>query len=95
MAKKTNEPELTFEDALSRLEVLAEELENGGFTLEEMEQRAKEAAKLSAFCQKQIENFDTVIKQLAKDSGSVQEWTDLDVPEETSAEADDSFRLQK
>ncbi len=63
-----------FENALTRLEEIAAELEKGGLSLEEMSAIAKEGMELSDYCSSQLKDLDTLLLQLQKDSPEGQTW---------------------
>lgn len=71
-----------FENALTRLEEIAAELENGGLSLAEMTARAKEGMELSDYCSAQLKDLETILLQLQKDSAEGQTWKTFETDEE-------------
>ncbi len=61
----------SFEEALSRLEELLEELESGDVQLDDMLKKYGEGAELIKFCMSKLENAEKQIQQLTgnKDEG--------------------------
>jgi len=63
--------EQTFEQALARLEEIAERLESGDLALEEAIALAEEGLKLSQYCEKQLTEAEGKIEQLVERMGAV------------------------
>jgi exodeoxyribonuclease VII small subunit len=59
--------EKTFEEALSELEVLVKELENGEIDLSEAVKKYNEGLKLSKHCHDLLEEAEHVIVKMMKD----------------------------
>ena len=59
--------DLTFEQAFSRLEEIAELLESGAADLEQTIQLFEEASSLTKFCSKKIETAEEKLRLLTKD----------------------------
>lgn len=69
----TEETEITFEDAMTRLEEIVAQLENGGQTLNESLQLFEEGIKLARECSRQLTEAKGKLEQLVKsDDGSVE-----------------------
>ena len=66
MAKK--EKNQTFEDALSRLETLVEEMESGEGTLEQSLDWFEEGMRLIKYCRQELESAEQKVKELIKNS---------------------------
>ena len=66
MAKK--EKNQTFEDALSRLETLVEEMESGEGTLEQSLDWFEEGMSLIKSCRQDLESAEQKVKELIKNS---------------------------
>lgn len=64
---------MTFEEAMERLEVIAGELEKGNLPLEQSLKLYEEGAALTAFCSKQLKNAQQRITELASDTVSEQD----------------------
>ena len=63
--------QLTFEQALTRLEEIASRLESGDLALEEAIALAEEGLKLSQLCEKQLTQAEGKIAQLVERMGVV------------------------
>ena len=57
-----------FEDAISRLESIIEQLEEGTISLEESVQAFKEGMELTAYCREKLDTAELELKRLVKDS---------------------------
>ena len=57
--------DIKFEDALSRLEMIVNDLEKGGLTLEESLKKFEEGIKLSDYCVKKLEELEKKIEVLS------------------------------
>lgn len=74
MAKAQNNTKISFEDAMSSLEKIVQDLEKGESTLEESMQLFVEGMALSKLCNEKIDSIEHRITQLVKDSqGNVHE----------------------
>lgn len=69
MAKKTP----NFEKALSDLETLVEEMEQGNLSLEESLKRFEKGIALSTDCQQALQNAELKIKELVEKNGKLLE----------------------
>lgn len=69
--KQTQEQEVSFEEALARLEEIAGRLEGGDLPLEEAIRLAEEGLRLSQFCEKQLTEAEGKIVQLVERMGVV------------------------
>ncbi len=56
--------ELTYEQAMKRLETIVTELEQGTSELDALSDQIKEAQELMTFCQKKLTKVETDIKKL-------------------------------
>ncbi len=65
--------EITFEQALNRLEEITESLENGDFSLEESIKLYEEGVKLIKLCNSKLENVESSIKILINKDGELLE----------------------
>ncbi len=73
----------TFEAALGRLEEIAGVLESGKCTLQQTAALAKEAAELTAFCNKQLTEFESTVKILEQEISDTEvKWKDFQTSEE-------------
>ena len=66
MAKK-DQPEISFEDALKRLEDVLESLEHGNLNLEESVRAFEEGVKLVRFCHDKLDEVERRVELLLKD----------------------------
>ncbi len=69
MAKKTP----NFEKALSELESLVEDMEQGNLSLEDSLKRFEKGIALSTECQQALQNAELKIKQLVEKNGKLLE----------------------
>ncbi|PAT01084.1 exodeoxyribonuclease VII small subunit [Candidatus Izimaplasma bacterium ZiA1] len=60
--------EKSFEKALSELEVLVKELENGNIELNDAVTKYNEGMELATYCHKLLENAENVIVKMMKDN---------------------------
>jgi exodeoxyribonuclease VII small subunit len=65
--KDRNMEKVTFEEALKRLEEIVSKLENGNAKLDESLSLYEEGIRLTALCNKMIEDAENRIKILSKD----------------------------
>ncbi len=78
MRGKGKEREPTFEEALKGLEEIVAKLESGETRLEESIRLFEEGMRLSAFCQKRLDEADRKIEILLRRPGGVEETTEDD-----------------
>ena len=71
--------EISFEEALNKLETITTELEAGNLSLEESIAAFKEGMQLSLFCQQTLEKADGSIRQLVKNAHGDMELNDLEI----------------
>lgn len=64
-------PDLTFEDAMKRLEETVRKLESGELPLGESIQRYQEAMQLVQFCRRQLDQAELQIEQLVENEGTL------------------------
>lgn len=67
---KREESVASFEEALARLEEIAEQLESGELALDKAIALAEEGLKLSQFCEKQLTEAEGKITQLVESMGT-------------------------
>ncbi len=65
--------ELTFEEAIEKLESIVDSLENGDFPLEESLKLYEEGVKLVSICTTKINNVEKSIKVLSNINGELVE----------------------
>jgi len=61
--------ELSFEDALKRLEEVVGQLESGRLSLEDSLARFEEGVRLSKLCQQKLKNVEMRIEKLVAENG--------------------------
>ena len=80
-------PEMSFEDAMARLEALVRSMESGNTRLEDVIASFEEARRLSAYCQMKLETLKRKIEILTKDGPEGQTWA----PFQPEADGGDDF----
>ncbi len=73
MAKKN----VTFEEALQKLEAIVEKLESGEITLNDSIAAFEEGQKLVEFCLQQLQEAEEKVKKLSKDANGNFELNDF------------------
>jgi len=58
-----------FEEALSRLEAIVEQLDEGSVSLEESVEMFKEGMELTKYCREKLDTAELELKKLVKDAG--------------------------
>ena len=71
------EQQMTFEQALARLEKIVSDLEGKQLPLEESLRMVEEGVKLSNFCNKELGNAENRILKLTQNMDKSMSWTDL------------------
>ena len=71
MTTATDFSELTFEEALARLQKLVEELESGDGSLEESLARYEEGMKLAAYCNELLDKAELRVHELLPDGQEI------------------------
>lgn len=71
------EQQMTFEQALARLEKIVSDLESKQLPLEESLRMVEEGVKLSNFCNKELGNAENRILKLTQNMDKSMSWTDL------------------
>lgn len=66
-----SKPDLTFEQAMKRLEETVRLLESGELSLTDSIDRYKDAMSLVQFCKKQLDEAELAIEQLIEQDGQV------------------------
>lgn len=69
---KSKKTELSFEDALERLEALIESMEDGETPLAELVQKFEEGTQLLKSCQTNLKQAELTIEKLNLDTGSLE-----------------------
>ncbi|MHC1566434.1 MAG: exodeoxyribonuclease VII small subunit [Candidatus Syntropharchaeia archaeon] len=63
--------ELSFEEALKRLETIVQKLEKGGFSLDESLKMFEEGITLFKFCNKKLDEAEHKIEKLVEKEGEI------------------------
>ena len=79
--------DMSFEDAMAKLESLVRSMENGNTRLEDVIASFEEAKRLSVYCQQKLETLKRKIEILTKDGPEGQTWA----PFQPEAEGGDTF----
>lgn len=66
-AVQENDPEITFEEALTQLEEIVEQLENGDVPLEKAIEAFQKGMNLSKLCHQKLEQVERKIEQLVQE----------------------------
>lgn len=77
-AEGTAEAELTFEEAIARLELLVGKMEEGKLSLEELTSSFEEGRRLARLCRARIGRLERKIEILLKDDGGEGSWREFD-----------------
>jgi exodeoxyribonuclease VII small subunit len=78
---KTAAAEMSFDEALARLELLVEEMERGEMTLEQAMEKHAEGTELSKFCLQQLQKAEAAVNQVIGESNGVLTEIELILPE--------------
>ena len=79
--------EMSFEEAMAKLEALVRSMENGNTRLEDVIASFEEAKRLSVYCQQKLETLKRKIEILTKDGPEGQTWA----PFQPETDAGDGF----
>ena len=79
--------EMSFEEAMAKLEALVRSMENGNTRLEDVIASFEEAKRLSVYCQQKLETLKRKIEILTKDGPEGQSWA----PFRPEADGGDDF----
>ncbi|HBM79852.1 MAG: exodeoxyribonuclease VII small subunit [Clostridiales bacterium] len=74
--KKTNN--IKFEDALERLEEIIKSLQDGNLSLEKSMEAFQEGIELVKICSEKLDNAETKVKMLIKESNGTQKEVPFD-----------------
>lgn len=77
-------PETTFESAMTRLEAIVEEMEEGKMPLEELLVRYEEGMKLVTVCQERLTRAEKKIEIITRDHNGKTTVKDFTAAEETA-----------
>jgi exodeoxyribonuclease VII small subunit len=81
MEERKEGEEMTFEDALKRLESIVETLGGGNLSLEESLKMFEEGMELCAFCNKKLEEAEYKVENLMEKEGGEISIEELEVEE--------------
>lgn len=79
--------DMSFEDAMAKLEALVRSMESGNTRLEDVIASFEEAKRLSSYCQQKLETLKRKIEILTKDGPEGQTWA----PFRPEADGGDDF----
>ena len=79
--------DMSFEDAMAKLEALVRSMESGNTRLEDVIASFEEAKRLSVYCQQKLETLKRKIEILTKDGPEGQTWA----PFRPEADGGDDF----
>ncbi|MBE6368187.1 MAG: exodeoxyribonuclease VII small subunit [Lentisphaerae bacterium] len=82
-----NKKNKTFEEAVSELEQLINEVENDSLPLEKMIDKVTEGAKLIRLCQSKLNVMNGKVEMLFKDDGAAGEFQEFDPDNDRSRAA--------
>ena len=79
---RISKDEISFDEALSQLESLVDEMERGELTLEAAMQKHAEGTELAHFCLQQLQASEKVVNKILRESDGVLSEIELKLPEE-------------
>ena len=68
---------LTFEEAMDKLELIVSEMERGGIPLEQMMSKFEEGAKLAKYCQEKLAGLKKKMEILTRRPDGSTAWSDM------------------
>ncbi|MBE4910445.1 exodeoxyribonuclease VII small subunit [Cytobacillus suaedae] len=71
----TEEKQMTFEDAMEKLEEIVERLEEGDVPLEKAISYFQEGMKLSKLCHDKLQNVEKQMDQILREDGKLEPFT--------------------
>lgn len=74
--------EMSFEDAMKKIEEIVDQLEKGDLALDDSLKRFEEAVKLARVCHKKLESAETKVNKLIKSGEDKFELEPFEEPEE-------------
>ena len=77
MIMEEQELNLTFEDAMDKLEQIVSEMERGGIPLEQMMSKFEEGAKLAKYCQEKLAGLKKKMEILTRRPDGSTAWSDM------------------
>lgn len=79
--EKIAKEQMTFDEALARLEQLVGEMERGELTLEAALEKHAEGTKLSQHCLLQLQAAEAAVNKVIRESDGILSETELTMPE--------------
>jgi len=70
--------EMSFEQALEKLEKLVEKMEEGNLPLDKMIDCFEQGTALSSFCRQKLDNLEKKIELLVREDAQGGKWTEFD-----------------
>lgn len=71
----TDEDKTTFEEAMEKLEVIVDKLEEGDIPLEEAISIYREGMELSRVCQEKLKNIEEQLTQIITEDGAKEDFS--------------------
>lgn len=71
----TDEDKITFEEAMEKLEVIVDKLEEGDIPLEEAISIYREGMELSRVCQEKLKNIEEQLTQIITEDGAKEDFS--------------------
>ncbi len=91
----TENTNISFEDALKKLEAIVEKMESGKLSLDDMIKQFEEGDKLSKFCEKKLVELEKKIEILKSGTDESPEWEEIKYGEKKDTELVKSARTKK
>ena len=85
--RNTPSQELSFEEAMAKLEELVAAMESGKLPLEKLISSYEEGSKLVKFCRSKLAKLENRIEILSKDDGSAGSWESFNPSDSSGANA--------
>lgn len=79
MAKEDKDKEMSFEEAITKLDAIVKELESGNATLDDSIDKYTEGMKLAKLCGDKLNNAEERINKILTENGKLE---DFDIPKE-------------
>ena len=77
MIMEEQELNLTFEEAMDKLEQIVSEMEYGGIPLEQMMSKFEEGAKLAKYCQEKLSGLKKKMEILTRRPDGSTAWSEM------------------
>ncbi|MFN2363687.1 MAG: exodeoxyribonuclease VII small subunit [Halarsenatibacteraceae bacterium] len=89
MTEKLNKEELSFEEAIDKLDVIVRELDSDLLSLDEAMERFTEGLELIKFCQKELDQAEGKLEQIVKEDGEFNKVIPFDLTGEDNNNQED------